>query len=410
MKKFLFSLMALLAIAGTSTAQTENALTVADIELPQNGDAELVINFQLDTPDSYTGYSFNIEFPADLSFEMDTETGPTDVAYTMGDCYHKSHGVTANLDNGMVKVACLSTGSVPLTKQSGELLSFTVKAGDLTIGDTYTLKIKDILFVPVEGEKKSLADVTFTVKIVENDGRIKFKETSTKLPNFTSGAKANVTVFRTIKANQWSTLVLPFALTLTKAKAAFGDDVKMAQFDGFSVDYGEDETNVTPLAITINLKSYTIPARGSLAGGTPILIKTSKDIESFNMDEVTLVNTVTGVTKTEDETGTSGKLTGSFVKTVIPADGLFINNEQFWYSNGNTNVKAFRCWFELGAVLGKETQFGAPVYFSFDDGTTGINNIQRTLDDGAYYNLSGQRVETPAKGLYIKNGKKVIVK
>ena len=77
MKKILFTMMALLAIAGTSKAQT-NALSVADIELPQNGDAELVVSFELDTPNSYTGYSFNIEFPSDLSFEMDSETGPTE--------------------------------------------------------------------------------------------------------------------------------------------------------------------------------------------------------------------------------------------------------------------------------------------------------------------------------------------
>ena len=57
MKKILFSIMALLAIAGTSRAQT-NAFSVADIELPKNYEAALTVNFQFDAADTYTGYSF----------------------------------------------------------------------------------------------------------------------------------------------------------------------------------------------------------------------------------------------------------------------------------------------------------------------------------------------------------------
>ena len=38
-----------------------------------------------------------------------------------------------------------------------------------------------------------------------------------------------------------------------------------------------------------------------------------------------------------------------------------------------------------------------------------IENDERPLD-GAIYNLRGQRVENPTKGLYIINGKKVVIK
>ncbi len=43
---------------------------------------------------------------------------------------------------------------------------------------------------------------------------------------------------------------------------------------------------------------------------------------------------------------------------------------------------------------------------------TGIDAVKRetTVNDGVYYNLAGQRVENPAKGVYIVNGKKVIKK
>lgn len=42
--------------------------------------------------------------------------------------------------------------------------------------------------------------------------------------------------------------------------------------------------------------------------------------------------------------------------------------------------------------------------------TTGINTVAREIQNGEFYNIQGQRVAAPAKGLYIVNGKKVIVK
>ena len=43
--------------------------------------------------------------------------------------------------------------------------------------------------------------------------------------------------------------------------------------------------------------------------------------------------------------------------------------------------------------------------------TNGISNVEaETFGDGAFYNLRGQRVMTPSKGLYIMNGKKFFLK
>ena len=49
----------------------------------------------------------------------------------------------------------------------------------------------------------------------------------------------------------------------------------------------------------------------------------------------------------------------------------------------------------------------------FTDGTTGIDiqsSIFNLQSNEVYYNLQGQRVENPGKGLYIRNGKKVVIK
>ncbi len=48
----------------------------------------------------------------------------------------------------------------------------------------------------------------------------------------------------------------------------------------------------------------------------------------------------------------------------------------------------------------------------FGTGTTGITEIEKSVNAGneAVFNLNGQRVAQPKKGLYIVNGKKVIIK
>lgn len=54
-------------------------------------------------------------------------------------------------------------------------------------------------------------------------------------------------------------------------------------------------------------------------------------------------------------------------------------------------------------------------FFALDDETTGIEAVNNVSTESAndareYYNLNGQRVMNPSKGLYIVNGKKVIIK
>ncbi len=48
--------------------------------------------------------------------------------------------------------------------------------------------------------------------------------------------------------------------------------------------------------------------------------------------------------------------------------------------------------------------------FDGDDETTGIQNVERTVNDNQYYTLDGRRVAEPTKGIYIFNGKKVVIK
>jgi hypothetical protein len=75
-----------------------------------------------------------------------------------------------------------------------------------------------------------------------------------------------------------------------------------------------------------------------------------------------------------------------------------------------TTVPAGKAYLETIEALTPAPN--APILFSIDDheitGVKAIDNGQLTIDN--YYNLAGQRVAQPTKGLYIVNGKKYVVK
>ena len=61
-------------------------------------------------------------------------------------------------------------------------------------------------------------------------------------------------------------------------------------------------------------------------------------------------------------------------------------------------------------AIPQSSDVGFRFYFEDDEATGIVNILDSQMQDGIYYNLAGQRVKTPAKGIYIINGKKVYVK
>ena len=53
----------------------------------------------------------------------------------------------------------------------------------------------------------------------------------------------------------------------------------------------------------------------------------------------------------------------------------------------------------------------APEFIGFEGGATGIETVKAAKTNrGEFFNLAGQRVAQPTKGLYIVNGKKITIK
>ena len=58
----------------------------------------------------------------------------------------------------------------------------------------------------------------------------------------------------------------------------------------------------------------------------------------------------------------------------------------------------------------KSTAGTGAKFFGLDGEATGINSVKTAKADGAYYTLEGVKTTKPVKGLYIHNGKKIVVK
>lgn len=382
-------------------------IVVPNVIIPKGGKATLDIqlnNEQVLSPN----FEFYLRLPDGITVVRDSEK--------LGGRFNGT-GVTVsctpNEGRYWILAMLLPPGNAPIPEESGTIVTLDLLADDsLEEGVTLDASLEDITFntwfVDKSGANAGLSSpVIFTITIGEpDDGRIKFNENTTSLPTYTAGTKGNVRMTRTIKANQWSTIVLPFTLNKAKAETIFGSDVQLAEFTGFETVY-EDEDVPVPSSITINFATYELKGTKPMTGGKPFLIKTSKDITSFEADDCSLVGAVTDVTKPDKEYDISGKFTGTFVKTKVPTDGLFIGDEKFYYSTGNTTIKAFRGWFELDAVLDKETDFGVKMFI--DDIETDVDGISVRDEEGTIFDLNGRKVAKPTqRGIYIVNGKKVI--
>lgn len=198
---------------------------------------------------------------------------------------------------------------------------------------------------------------------------------------------------------------------------ASNTDLKLTQAYTLSVSSAGAATLVLPFESTIptGATSYTLTytggdavtateVSGNLSANTPVLVNASEGSYKF-------VSTATsGDAATGSGTQTSGALTGVYSETTVPSGSYILYNGTcgvgFYKVDGSTNtVAANRAYLTA-------TSEAKALAINYGTSTTGINSITTAkADDGAVYNINGIRMTgTLPKGLYIKNGKKFIVK
>ena len=90
---------------------------------------------------------------------------------------------------------------------------------------------------------------------------------------------------------------------------------------------------------------------------------------------------------------------------------LFLSSgNKFYYATESTQfMKAFRAYFDFDDVLASVD--ASRIVLSLNNETSGISQIEnKAMKNENVFDLQGRRVAQPQKGLYIKGGKKVIMK
>lgn len=388
MKKKIFTLLAL--FAGVLGAYAEDVITVSSALIAEGKSGTFGV--ELTNEGGYSGFQVDLNMPDGVTLVSVAKTDRIPDDWTFADS-NPSTGVYRVLGHYNKAANPIITGN------SGALFVVTVSLdAKFKAGDKIACSLTNMEVTPTgTTTAQKVADANFNIEVTD---KVILDETSTVLPATQTGV--DVMVKRTIKAGQWSSICLPFDMSEAQVKAAFGDDVKVAEFEDF-------ETSGT--TITVKFTEAVENKKVLIGANTPYVIKTSSEVTQFTVDDV-------DVEATEDDAYAANanklsKATGVFWGTlkagiIIPKDNLFLSNNKFYYSNGSTTIKGLRGYFWFD---GFDSSAAPEINFEVGGETTKIDGLNVIFDDGQYYNLKGQKVDSPTeKGVYIKNGKKVVIK
>ena len=208
----------------------------------------------------------------------------------------------------------------------------------------------------------------------------------------TATVAKKVTLTRTVKANTWSSFVVPFDMAKPE-----GEGVKLKELS--SSEIKEDGT------VRLTFTDAT-----AIEAGKPYMMRSDNEITKFSADDAVVLPAA----QKQDAATTYVDMVGTYARTSIPTGDYFFSNNVFKYVGAHAvNTKGFRAYFHLHDVPAAEGE-ARIVAFGLDDETTGIGGASHLNDKGEMINevfdLSGRKVAQPTRGLYIVNGKKLFVK
>ena len=212
-----------------------------------------------------------------------------------------------------------------------------------------------------------------------------------------SGKVYEVTLLgRTLyKDGDWNTLCLPFDVTIEGSAL---EGATLMELDASS-------SNLNGNTLTLNFNTAT-----SIEAGKPYLIKWGSGSNIVNpvFGGVTISNTAA---KAVNFTG--GQFIGTYSSVSIEGD----KNKIWFVGAGNTlynpddassSLKALRAYFQLDGSNNVKS-----INMNFDEDATGIGlteSTEKTEGTEGIYNLQGQQLSAPQRGINIIGGKKVLVK
>ena len=385
MKKYLLTLLSFLTIQTIVFAT--NTVEVKPLSISKGGTAKLEI--QLENSDEIKAFQFNLVLPDGITV--------TNVEKSE----RLPDGIVLNY-NGLstpntYRIIGYQHGNTAFSGTSGCFVYVTLSASDaLTVGSNLTGYISEISLTVIPTAEYEAEGSSFEITIVEpEDPWVTLDENSTTLPEASDG-ETEIKVKRTLKANQWNTICFPFAMTKVQKNEVFGEDVELATYGEYEI--AEDG---------INVLFDKVRSTKGIDANKPYIIKTSKDISEFMITSI-IVPCNNAPFEGDEEIG-------FFYGTLkaggkVPANCLFLNGGDFWYSTGQSNIKAFRGYFEFVDVLASLENAASNAKMVFRGETTDIKDVTVETANDDMYDLQGRRIVNPDKGVFIKNGKKVVIK
>ena len=170
---------------------------------------------------------------------------------------------------------------------------------------------------------------------------------------------------------------------------------------GYATYYSENPLDFTGTGLTayiaeVNGSAVSFTEVTSVPAETGVLVKGDKGAYTVNV-----VSSSTDVS--------TNAFVGVLNYTKVENTGIYV------LMNGANGVGFYKTTADAFTVSAHTAYLPATAsgraFIGFDDETTGIKTVSNAAENnGMIFNLNGQRVSLPKGGLYIKNGKKVIIK
>lgn len=212
---------------------------------------------------------------------------------------------------------------------------------------------------------------------------------------------ANVTLKRTVESSHWNTFCVPFSLTADQITKYFGEGTLLRTYEG------DFNNNIANFKVVDNIEA-----------GKPYLLKPGNAVvENPTFEEVSVVATNLDTYKNPQAVGDAAmfQMKGIYNHVTLAQNetNLYLGEGNLFYYPADAEaceMNGLRAYF----IVPENTDINK-LRANIDGTATSLGAIFNTEENNApVYNLQGQRVGSSLgslkSGIYIKNGKKVVVK
>ena len=308
------------------------------------------------------------------------EVGGTedDFVFEPGMTYHFTMGSFGNGDGAALEI----TSSWSDWTEVNDIADTSYELTSLTPDTNYEWQVQGIYGgEPTEWSKAASFTTLPSITLADTE------DNSATITEY-DDKKADVTLTRTLNAGGWNTFCVPFNLDIP---------------DGWTVkELTGTELNGTTL--TLNFDDAT-----SIEAGKPYLVQVNDKVENPTFCGVTIAE---GTTTTETTYANFVPVMNPTLLTGGDESVLFVTGgNNLTYPAADGNINGFRAYFKLN-VSSEVRAFSMDFGDSEATGIQEMENEEWRMKNGGVYDLQGRKIQHPelVPGIYIVNGKKVIIK